>query len=224
MLSLTCLLATAAGCADAPPAASERPAPTGAAARSCRHQWAQLEEQLTARAGQRDLSAQPERWNALAAGALYYATRATAADCRDRLDQEHARIDAVTAYAAKLTTYDMPRQLRTITPAVEGYLSHPLPRPQQTSGAGKHAGKHAHVVRPPSKKSVHRALARLRSAAPRAMRDLEPAWRQAGAVDLGDGAQVHKALDGLRLLAGDSQAYAECRQALRLLRGAVRTR
>lgn len=222
-LSLTGLLATAAGCADASPAASSHTGPTDAAARACRHQWVQLEEQLTARAGRRDLSAQPERWNALAAGALYYATRATAADCRDRLDQEHARIDAVAGYATKLAPYDMPRRLREISPAVQRYLSEPLPRPHHVGG--KHGTQHhAHVVRPPSKKPVRHALTRLRAAAPRAMHDLEPAWRQAGAVDLGDRAQVRKALAGLSLLAGDSAAFAQCRQALGVMQAAVRTR
>jgi hypothetical protein len=61
----------------------------------------------------------------------------------------------------------------------------------------------------------------LRQSAPQVQADLQPAWRQAGAVDITEPAAVRRAVDGLRLLAGDSAAYAECRRALRLLRGAV---
>ena len=187
---------------------------------ACRHRWAALADRLNARAGQTYASAQADRWDSLTAGALYYASTATAADCGEPLAREHQRVATLEAYTSRLAGYDMPRQVGRLSPAVRRYLASPLPRPvHETAGSGHR--RHTRTVRPPSKRQVRVALRRLRAAAPREMHDLAPAWRQAAAVDIGDPAQVRRALAGLRLLAGDSSAYAECRQLLRLLRGAV---
>lgn len=215
-----CLVAGTPACSGGGPSAAERSRGPTRAAQACRHRWAALADQLNARAGQTDASAQADRWNALSAGALYYASNATATDCGQPLTREHQRVAALEAYTSRLAGYDMPRQVRLLSPAVRHYLAAPLPKPARaTAGPGHH--RHTRPLRPPSKWQVRVALRRLHAAAPREMTDLAPAWRQAAAVDIGDPAQVRRAVAGLRLLAGDSSAYAECRQLLRLLRGAV---
>jgi len=189
--------AATGGCGAQPAPTRSGPDPV---ATGCRQQWTALEADARRRAQQRGLSAQPDRWDSLAAGARYFATRARPADCETPLAEQRDRVQALSTYSRKLAAWDLPHQLETVAPKIRHY----------------HGKK-------PSRRAVRHALALLRREAPRAMADLRPAWQQAATVDISDPAQQRNALAGLKLLAGDSVAFGRCRQALRTLHAALRS-
>ena len=195
-------LALAGGCggqdADVEPSAG-----------NCREQWRDVAQTVYEMDSERHPSGMAERWSTIIAGTEYQRDFGDGKDCAQQIDRTVESIETLRMFTDRLRDFDMEYQLHVLAPQAELYLTGDLPRAVKG-------------VRPPSKRDVNSAYQTLRERADDANEQLAPAWQQALSIDLGDPAQVTKAIKDLDRLAVSSPAFQECQAAIKVLVRAVK--
>jgi hypothetical protein len=204
------LLAGLAACGTEKP----RPEPVSQDVQDCRDQWGDVAQTILDMDGDTTPSSLSQRWSTIIAGVDYQQHNAKGPDCIDSIESQVLAICALRKFSNRLRVYDMEFQLRTIQPQAELYLHQPVPKPT--------TGENGRKVRPPTHAAVEQALSVLESQAAEANAELQPAWTQANAIDLGSTEEIRTAVTGLDRLAQSSPAFQQCEEALQVLVAAVR--
>lgn len=167
-----------------------------AADRACRARWHALGRELGDKAVRGVLvrRAFETRWDSIGAGIGYYESTADADQCGDLLTTARTAIGELDAVVALALPYDLEQRA---TAAAE----------DRTTWRTEHPT----LQRP---KPVRAAYRTLRSRVARAGQDLSPAITELAAVDPGRIGAVSRGLEDLALLAGTSEAYLACNDAL----------
>jgi hypothetical protein len=191
------------------------------AAVACRKDWQELEKKVGGRDELSNPSALAERWNTVMATIEYYSTSASGKDCGKTLASQGKAMDALRAFGARLSRYDMELRLSVVKSDAETYAAAPRPPAPKPSKAPKGKKKQKAAPRPPKPADVGAALKTLTRQAPRATRQQQAGWEQAHVTELGDAAAVRKTVKDLSFLSSESRAYRVCIAKLALIKKAL---
>lgn len=179
---------------------------------ACRHTWSTLENEIADRGSVKTPSQLTDRWAAVRAGVSYHVVSGTASDCGRPLHAQRKAIATLDSFQRKIQDYDMELALRQMTGVVRIYVKSPPPTRAELGDAGAPI---------PHARARH-ALQSLEKYAARANSDLADAWSEIAGTDIGDKAEVHRVLSDLAFLAGRSEAFSQCAEAMKVLRQVVR--
>lgn len=216
LVALVMLTLGVSGCGGEATSASSTTRKPDAAVTACRGQWKDLGKTVQARSAGTTPSALAERWNSVAATVDYYATSAKTTDCDSTLAAQTRAMSALTAFARRLTPYDMELRLTRLEQGATAYAA------RTRAPVTKPAKRGAKAPKAPAPKAVVLALRTLEAQAPLASRQQGPAWEQANAVDLTAEASVAKAVKDLKFLSSESKAYRAASAAAAQIATAVR--
>lgn len=196
--------------AESPDEAAESPAAPDEETTACRAQWEDLrDDAVGAReeaTGETDAdseapppSALTSRWTSVEATIEYYVGSAASDDCGETLAGQEAAIESLSDFTGELGRFDMERQVAELDLSADEELE-------------LRSGRNV-----PGERQVRRAVRTLVAQAPRATEDQAAAWQQAAVTELDDDEAREQAVDDLRLLSEESQAWRRSQQAVELL-------